>query len=108
MNQLKKISIHNGLIPDHPYRILIIGGSGKTNVLLNLLKRQQPDVNKIYLFVKDLFAWKFQLFINVRENIAIKILKNIRAFIDYLQKIDDVFENQKTIIQQRKKSVDSV
>ena len=27
-------------IPDHPYRILIIGGSefGKTNVLLNLIK----------------------------------------------------------------------
>ena len=29
-------------IPDHPYRILIIGGSrsGKTNVLLNLIKNQ--------------------------------------------------------------------
>ena len=31
-----------GFIPDHPYRILIIGGSesGKTNVLLNFLKNQ--------------------------------------------------------------------
>ena len=29
-------------IPDHPYRILIIGGSGsgRTNVLLNLIKHQ--------------------------------------------------------------------
>ena len=29
-------------IPDHPYRILIIGGSGsrKTNVLLNLINNQ--------------------------------------------------------------------
>ena len=29
-------------IPDHPYRILIIGGSGsgKTNALLNLIKEQ--------------------------------------------------------------------
>ena len=29
-------------IPDHPYRILIIGGSGsgKTNTLLNLIKEQ--------------------------------------------------------------------
>ena len=37
-------------IPDHPYRILIIGssGSGKTNVLLNLIENQ-PDINKIYL-----------------------------------------------------------
>ena len=30
-------------IPDHPYRILIIGGSGSgiTNVLLNLIKYRQ-------------------------------------------------------------------
>ena len=35
-------------IPDHPYRILIIGrtGSGKTNSLFNLIN-QQPDVDKI-------------------------------------------------------------
>ena len=32
-------------IPDHPYRILIIGssGSGKTNVSLNLIENQ-PDI----------------------------------------------------------------
>ena len=37
-------------IPDHPYRILIIGGSGsgKTNVLLNLIENQ-PDIDKIHL-----------------------------------------------------------
>ena len=31
-------------IPDHPYRILIVGGSGsgKTNALLNLINNQ-PD-----------------------------------------------------------------
>ena len=36
-------------ILDHPYRILILGGSGsrKTNVLLNLVKHQRPDVDKI-------------------------------------------------------------
>ena len=34
--------------PDHPYRILIIGGlgSGKTNVLLNLIENQ-PEIDKI-------------------------------------------------------------
>ena len=38
-------------IPDHPYRILIIGGSrsGKTNVLLNLIKHQRPDIDKIFV-----------------------------------------------------------
>ena len=41
-------------IPDHPYRILIIGGSGtgKTNALLNLINNQQ-DIDKIYLYAKD-------------------------------------------------------
>ena len=35
-------------IPDHPYRILIIrgSGSGKTNLLLNLIENQ-PDIDKI-------------------------------------------------------------
>ena len=42
-------------IPDHPYRILIAGGSGseKTNALLNPIN-QEPDLDKIYLHAKDL------------------------------------------------------
>ena len=53
-------------IPDHPCRILIIGGSGsrKTNVLLNLIKHQRPDINKIYLYIKNQFESKYQLRIN--------------------------------------------
>ena len=41
-------------ILDHPYRILIVGGSrsGKTNALLNLINNQ-PDIDKIYLYPKD-------------------------------------------------------
>ena len=39
--------------PDHPYRILIIGGSGsgKTNLLLNLIENQ-PAIDKIYYRIK--------------------------------------------------------
>ena len=42
-------------ITNHPYRILIIGGSGtgKTNALFNLINNQQ-DIDKIYLYVKTL------------------------------------------------------
>ena len=38
-------------IPDHPYRILIIegSGSGKTNSLFILIN-QQPDIDKASLF----------------------------------------------------------
>ena len=41
-------------IPDHPYRILIIGGSGsgKTNALLNLIDNHL-NIDKIYLYAKD-------------------------------------------------------
>ena len=51
-----KIKQHNSnwpYIPDHPYRILIVGGSGsgKTNALLNLINNQ-PDIDKIYLYEK--------------------------------------------------------
>ena len=63
-------------IPDHPYRILIIGGSGsrKTNVLLKLIKNKQPDLDKIYLYVKDSFEPKYQLLIHGREKVEIEIL----------------------------------
>ena len=38
-------------IPYHPCRILLISvsGSGKTNMLLNLIKHERPDIDKIYL-----------------------------------------------------------
>ena len=41
-------------IPDHSYRIWIIGGlgSGKANALLNLINNQ-PDIDEIYLYAKD-------------------------------------------------------
>ena len=47
-------------IPDHPYRILIIGssGSGKTNALLNLIENQR-EIDKIYLYAKDPYEAKY-------------------------------------------------
>ena len=43
-------------IPDHPYKILIAGGSGsgKTNTLLNPINHE-PDTDKIYLYAKDTY-----------------------------------------------------
>ena len=53
---------------DHPYRILIIGGSGsgKTNLLLNLIENQ-PDIDKIYLDAKDPYESKYQYLTNKRR-----------------------------------------
>ena len=60
-------------IPDHLYRILIIGssGSGKTNALLDLIK-EQDDINKIYLHAKDLSEPKYEFFIKKHEDAGIK------------------------------------
>ena len=80
-------------IPGHRYRILIIGGSGsgKTNLLLNLIKHQRPDIDKNYLCVKDPFESKYQFFMNGREKLGIENLKNPKELIDYSQAI--VYEN---------------
>ena len=43
-------------IPDHPYRL------GKANVLLNLMKELE-DIDKIYLYAKDLHELKYQFLI---------------------------------------------
>ena len=69
-------------IPDHPYRILIIGGSGsgKTNTLLNLIN-EQKDIDKIYLYAKDLSEPKYEHLIKNRENAGIKHLNHSNAFI---------------------------
>ena len=63
-------------IPDHPYRMLIVGcsGWGKTNALLNLIKQQDNGniTDKIYLHLKDLNKPKYQLLIKKREDVGIK------------------------------------
>ena len=48
-------------IPEHPYRILIIGGSGlgKTNAFLNLIK-EQNDIDRIHLYAKNLIEPKYE------------------------------------------------
>ena len=51
-------------IPDHPYRILVLSGSGsrKTNTLINLIN-EQGDIDKIYLYTKDLSEPKYEILI---------------------------------------------
>ena len=81
-------------IPDHPYRILIIGGSGsgQTNTLLNLINEQR-DINKICSYTKDLSESKYEYLIKSRENAGIKYLNDSKAFIDCSNTMDDVYKN---------------
>ena len=93
-------------IPDHPHRILIIGGSGsgKTSALLNLIKKQ-VDIDKIYLYAKDLSEPKYEFLIKTRENIAIKHLSDSNAFIDCSNTMDDVYENISDYNPSRKRKI---
>ena len=93
-------------IPDHPYRILKIGrsGSGKTNTLLHLIHEQetntllnlineQKDIDKIYLYAKDLSGSKYEYLIKIRETAGIKHLSDSKAFIECSNTMNDVYEN---------------
>ena len=88
---------HNGkwpYIPDHPYRILIIGdsGSGKTNTLLNLIN-EQSDIDKIYLYPRDLDEPKYKILIKKRKDVRIKHLNDPNAFIERSNTMNDVYKN---------------
>ena len=82
-------------IPDHPYRILIIGGSGsgKTNALLNLINNQ-PDTAKIYLYAKDPYEKKKnQYLINKRQKVGLNQFNDPKAFMEYSNDMQDVHKN---------------
>ena len=93
-------------IPDHPYRILIIGGSGsgKTNTLLNLIN-EQKDIDKIYLYAKDLSEPKYEYLIKNRENAGIKHVNDSNAFIECSNTIDDIYENIDNCNPSRKRKI---
>ena len=78
----------------HPYRILVIGGSGsgKTNALLNLI-HNQSDIDKIYLYAKDPYEAKYQFLINKRECVGINRLNDRKAFIEYSNDMHKVYKN---------------
>ena len=67
-------------------------GSGKTNVLLNLIENQ-PGIDKIYLYTKDPYEAKYQYLINKRESVGIDHFHNPKAFIEYSNIMHDVYKN---------------
>ena len=94
MKAMKIIIKKWSYIPDHTYRMFVIGsfGSGKTNLLLNLIK-EQVHIDKIYLYTKDLNEPKYQFLIKKRKDVWIKHLNDLSAFIEYSQCMDDVYIN---------------
>ena len=83
-------------IPDHPYRIPIIGGSGsgKSNALLNLINNQ-PDIDKIYLYAKDQYEAKYQYLMHKCEKVGLDHFNAPKAFIEYSSDMQNVYKNIK-------------
>ena len=81
---------------DHPYRILIVGGSGsgKTNALLNLINNE-PNIDKIYLYAKDPYEAKCQYLINKREKVGSDHFDDPKAFMEFSNGMQDVYRNIK-------------
>ena len=81
-------------IPDHLYKILIIegSGSGKTNLLSNIIS-QQPDINKICLYAKDPQKAKYRFLIDKRKSTGMKHFNDSKSFIEYSNYMDDIYKN---------------
>ena len=62
------------------------------NTLPHLIN-EQDDIDKIYLYAKDLSESKYYLLIKNRKNIGIKYLNNSSGFIEYSNTMDDIYEN---------------
>ena len=93
-------------IPDHPYRILIVGSSGsrKTNTLLNLINNQ-PDIDKIYIYAKDQYEAKYQYLINKREKVGLDHFKDPKAFMEYSNDMEDVYKNIENYNPRKKRKI---
>ena len=91
------------LIPDHPYRILIIGDSGsrKRNALLNLIK-EQDDVDKICFYAKGLSEPKYEF---KREDVGTKYCNDPNTFIETSNTMVGICENMEDYNPRRKRKI---
>ena len=87
-------NIYETFILDHLYRILITAGSwlGKTNALLSLIK-EKDDIDKVYLYAKDLSELKYEFLIKKHDDVGIKYCNDPNAFIVCSNRMDDVYQN---------------
>ena len=80
-------------IPDHSYRILIISGSGLGKKKHHF--KEQDDIDKIYLYAKDLSESKYEFLIKKRKDVGIKYCNDLNAFIECSNRMNDKLQPKK-------------
>ena len=60
--------------------------------MLNLINNEL-DIDKNFLYAKDLHEAKYQFLINKRENTDLNHFNDSKAFIKYSNDEDDIYEN---------------
>ena len=53
----------------------------------------QPDIDNIYLYAKDLYEAKYQFLTNKRESTGLKHLNDPKVFIEYSNNMYDLYKN---------------
>ena len=95
MLKLDKIVNNENEDEDRPFRMLIIGpsGRGKTNALLHLIYNlnKTTPIDKIYLYAKDLAEPKYEFLINNRKNAGIKHFNDSTEYTEYSDDMNDVY-----------------
>ena len=76
----------------------------KQNILFNLINEKR-DIDKIYLYAKDLGKPKYGHLIKSRENAGITHLNDLKAFIECSNTMDDVYENSDHYIPNRRRQI---
>ena len=59
----------------------------------NTINRRILNIDKIYLYAKDLYEAKYQFLINKRESTGLKHFNDPKAFIEYSNNMQDVYKN---------------
>ena len=57
------------------------------------LNKNQPDIDKIYFYVKDPYEYKYQYLISICEKVGLKRFNDPKAFIEYSNDMCSVYRN---------------
>ena len=77
----------------------------RKNKHINLIN-EQNDIDKIYLYARDLNEPKYEILIKKRKDAGIKHLNDPNALIECSNTMDDVYENIHDYNSYRKKNLD--